>query len=212
MTFQNFSLGRVAFTKLLAGIVLACGVAFGFSARDANAVTIYTDQVSWEAAIADILTSDDFNYSITSAPSITFDSGVTSTRSSTNYNAVNGSSYVGSVNNTATLSWVFPWEITALSFDVVSINNGTFMTGNFDGTGDVSINVGGLAGGTYYNGFVGIIGDSSFYSFIFSSSGLTDTFVVDNLSFNKARSIPEPATSALLCLGLLGMGMARRRK
>jgi hypothetical protein len=36
--------------------------------------------------------------------------------------------------------------------------------------------------------------------------------VIDDLSFSRAAAVPEPGTLALLGIGLLGMGAARRRK
>lgn len=36
--------------------------------------------------------------------------------------------------------------------------------------------------------------------------------IIDNLTFGQANSVPEPATLALLGLGLAGLGVSRRRK
>jgi len=179
--------------------------------KDASAYVIYTDQTSWENAVTETLTTDTFNYSIPAANTITFDSGVISTKSGSNYQAVNGSVFVGQVTGSTTLTWELPWDITALGFDVVSVNNNTSLIADFDGNGNESINLGVLSGSTYYNGFFGVIGDSAFSSAVFVNSGSVDTFTVDNLSFNKI-SIPEPETLYLFILGIIGMGFIGYKK
>ncbi|NOX35345.1 MAG: PEP-CTERM sorting domain-containing protein [Deltaproteobacteria bacterium] len=213
MMFQKMLVKETLIAKVFAWFGFFSAVMLGLAQSQVFAVTIYTDRVNWEAAATGVLTTDDFAYSISSADSIIFSSGVKSTRNSTNANTVNGNSYVGQVTGTSTLSWEFPWEVSAFGFDVVSINNGTRITGDFDGTGNQSIIPGILSGSTYYNGFVGIIGESDFNSVLFTGS-LTDMFVIDNLSFNRnASTVPEPAAILLFGSGILGIaGVSRKKK
>lgn len=212
MTFYKIQWGRTFISKIFtwSGLIGVILLSMGYS--ESYAYAIYTDRGSWETAVAETLTTDTFSNSINSSGSfITFDSGVISTRSSTNVNMVNSSgSYLGQVTGSGTLTWDFPWEMFAMGFDVQSINFSTFMSGDFDGTGSQSFSPGALSGSTYYNGFVGIVGESNFDTILFSGAG-TDMFVVNNLSFNNAPTIPEPATLALMGLGLAGIGYRRKK-
>lgn len=42
--------------------------------------------------------------------------------------------------------------------------------------------------------------------------GLGDNFLVDDIALNEGNSVPEPASLALLGIGLAGLGAMRRRK
>lgn len=199
--------GAFAWALLINVAVLVLGV------NQASAMVIYTDRAEWETAVAGTLTTDVFANGIANADTITFDSGVTSTRNSTNANFVNGTGgiYVGQVQPSATLSWVFPWQVSAFGFDVVSIAGGTNIIGNFDGSGEQTINIGTALPGTYYNGFLGILGTGDFNSILFTGS-MTDTFTVDNLSFNRSAQVPEPGSFILLGIGLIYIAYRRRIK
>lgn len=204
------ALNNAIFSKIIILLGIAA-IAVGTANRNALAYVIYTDQTNWENAVTGGLTTDNFAYSIPSANNITFSSGVDSTRSGSNYQAVNGSVFVGQVTGSTTLTWDFNQDISAFGFDIVSVNNQTSLVADFDGNGNESINLGVLSNSTYYNGFFGIIGEDSFNSIVFGNSGLVDTFTIDNLSFNEV-TVPEPATLILLVSGILAMRLFGHKK
>ncbi len=191
--------------KILAILMLA-------AAGNTYAYQLFYDRVSWETAVTEDLISDNFVNSISPADSITFDSGVISSRSrsrDSNYVGSSSEAYLGSITSSSTLTWVFPWKISAFGFDMISYNPGSLISGNFDGQGNVSFIP--AVGNNIFNGFVGIIGASRFDTIVFSGPNRADSFVVDNLSFSKAPAIPEPATLLLMGLGLFGIGCRRTK-
>ncbi|MFM7239654.1 MAG: hypothetical protein ACKOZN_08680, partial [Cyanobium sp.] len=107
---------------------LACQVA------PAQAVTIYTNRAAWEAALSGAtITTDTFSNTISSAQSITLDSGIVSTNSvlpilpnSFNNNSVNivnsgvydNATQAGTGNSASnTISWVFPTSVNGFGAD-----------------------------------------------------------------------------------------------
>jgi hypothetical protein len=91
--------------------------------------------------------------------------------------------------------WTFNFGGNTYSFNLMTATSseaGGFF--NLSGTGMLSI-----TGGVY---------DATPGTFFYSSQGTRASFSAQNV----ATSVPEPATLGLLGLGLLGVGMARRRR
>ncbi len=208
-------MGRVAmFLRLLAAIV---GLVLAGMVTAAQAVTIFTDQSAWEAAVTGSTTTDDFNNTyIPTANSITLGSGIQSTFVGTGSlasNAVlnrNFVTFVG-VGKQRETQWDFPTAVTAFAFDFLSIMNLT-VSGDFDGSGNQTISVFDEAG---TSGFFGILGQNAFTSILFGSNSLTveDGINLDNAYFVAA--IPIPAALPLFGTGIALMvffGWRRKRK
>ena len=190
------------------------------SVSSVSAYTIYTNRTAWEAALATNpsykITTDTFSNTISSAQSITLDSGIVSTNSapptlpnSFNNNSVSivnpgvydNATQAGTGNSASnTITWQFPAPVWAFGADFFSTNTGRLtLIGNFDGTGNQTILVNNTIGGP--DGFLGIVGTAEFSSVVFSNNTINvDAFSIDNASF--ATKVPEP--NAVVAFAILG--------
>ena len=216
---------------VIVGVSLAfiCG-----SVSPSFAVSLFTDRTTWQAAINSVdptasFMNDGFGNVIAQAQSITFDSGVISTNSTApdpifDDNSVMGGVYENTVDTDGNdgsplIDWTFPMAILGFGADFGTAANTlldaneTVITGNFDGSGDITV--------TPSNGFFGIIGTSPFSSIRFSNQDAAsfDVFTLDDLVFakpgrsNPPPAVPEPSTIVLLGSGLAGLiGWHYRKK
>ena len=210
-----FMIKKISFPTVLTLATLEVGVL----AQSAEAFTLFTDRSAWEAAIAGAtITTDPFDNDIPQGQSITLDSGIISTNSppavAFNDNSVFGGVYVNATDgggslSSETITWDFPEPISAFAADFAFLEPGELsLTGNFDGTGDVTLTVFEEIGGQ--NGFLGIVGEANFGSIVFGNNSTTtaEIFNIDNASFatqSTSESVPEP--SSIIAVAMLGSGL-----
>lgn len=214
----------------LRGFVAAiCSLNFVY-VQSVQAYTLYTDRSDWLNALNGLtITTDNFSSPKPSAQIFAFDSGVISTGGGGGIdNKVLNGIYTGIVDGQKdnpfaydTITWSFPQAITAFGADWFSTSNQDRLTvtGNFDGTGDQTINFFDELGVFSGFKFLGIIGGDSFTTITFGTQGVAgmsgiELFAAEDLSFapdpirTPATSIPAPT----LLPGLIGMGILLIRK
>jgi hypothetical protein len=93
-------------------------------------------------------------------------------------------------------------------YNTLSFYNGATLVGSITGA-DVTAAANGDQGvnGTFY---VNIISPVSFDRVVATSSQYA--FEFDNVAFNPTNPVPEPISLGLFGLGLMGVGLARRRR
>jgi len=197
------------FLALLSGLVL-----FGINFQ-AGATVIYSDQASWQNDTTNIELIDFNGFSSSElivTPTYTIGSA---TFSSPNHlTIVENLGYDSAYLTSGYLEWqgteptmltvTFDSYIDSLSFDFGKFYGGvdTFSIVIDSNTYTATTNLNDYA-------FWGIQTDTGFNSFTISSSNFP---IIDNLAFGDSVSVPEPASLALLSLGLAGIGFSRKKK
>ena len=175
------------------------GIVFYLSSTtSAHAVSVFADlffdqRSAWEAAVlasdpAASFTTDSFENNISNGLSITFDSGVKSVASNvpndfnqTGFNFVEHFAtgrYLGSVDATSSggaqfIDWTFPSPIFAFGADFTNLSiRNLQITGDFDGTGPITLNPAAEFGVDRAGGFFGVVGLSNFVQIRWSDPSL----------------------------------------
>lgn len=116
---------------------------------------------------------------------------------------------VGGGNNFSTMS--FDQDLEELSFDYTTNNNGRFqiealLNGAIVTLGQISRSSVGLTTTVLLTG-------DNFDTLRFRELGASNSwFWMDNVNWRTGNNVPEPGTLGLLALGLIGMGLARRKR
>lgn len=202
-------------TSFIKTIALGAIVTVGLS-LSAHAATIFSDRTSFEAATGP-LALETFDTPIANSAFITFDGGITSSRSGTT-NSPNGVSSGGSFvtlvtrNQQNLITLDFGQEINAFGADFSGLGS---LFADLLGT-DESVTI---ASSFQSAGFFGFISDESFSSLRFrTATGIgfgSQLFSLDNLSSGTATDlapIPLPATLPLMLAAFGGIGFMRRRR
>lgn len=211
------------YKSLLAGLILSLGLTVGKA--QAAPITV-TDLDAFNDAVgSDAVTIDTFDVRNFGEISITFESGVVSTRVGVNTgftpvldNGVSGSRYRGNVHggrfDLAELVWTFPVPVVGFIADFSGISLPIEAT--ISGIGQ-KFDIRDVMGGR--DGLFGLLdGMAPFTEIRFSMrEGLPASgyLFIDNLRFAAAPgavAVPEPGTLAILVAGLAGFALAGRRR
>lgn len=191
-----------------------------FCSQALAAVVVYTNRAAWTAA-ASALTTENFNSfadgtavnSATVFPSgISIPTGSSLDISSFAFSSI-GQGNALRISPTSLPTIALPGAPTAFGFDYadLDISGATISFGAFSQalalTGDADA---GITPDVFaFFGVVASAGDIPGGSF---SIVPTEGFTIDNVSFGTAATVPEGGTLALLSLGLVAAGMARRMR
>lgn len=209
--------------SLAAGLMLALGLTAG--AAEAAPITL-TDLDAFNGAVGGAtVTLDTFDASNLGGTSITFESGVVSTRVGSNRNfipvidnGISGSRYRGSVHggrfDLADLVWTFPVPVVGFIADFTDTLLPIEVTiSGSDEAFDIRDAMG------MRDGLFGLLDNTAPFTEIRFSmrEGLpaNGSLFVDNLRFAAASgpvAVPEPGTLAILAGGLAGVALAGRRR
>ncbi len=211
------------YKSLLAGLILSLGLTAG--AAKAAPIPV-TDLDAFNGAVGGaVVTLDTFDTRNFGEISITFESGVVSTRVGVNTgftpvldNGVSGSRYRGNVHggrfDLAELVWVFPVPVVGFIADFSDV----FLPfeATISGSGQ-KFDIRDVMGGS--DGLFGLLDDTSPFTEIrfsmreeFPANGY---LIIDNLRFAAAPgavAVSEPGTLAILAAGLAGFALIGRRR
>lgn len=189
------------------------------------AVTLYTNEASYLAAVGATRTYIDFAGSpgaVVSggsfSPDVTFGSCTDNTAPGTcgtsvlhNSDAITDLGGAASTNGVASLAWRFNIDdVRAFAFHYVS---GAIASVALVAT-DLSLD---LIDTSSASGFIGLVSDSDFFggigvNAVFASGVGNDRYFIDDFRINGAAGVPEPASWALVGLALAAAGGLRRRQ
>ena len=193
-----------------------------------QAVTIFTDRPSWEAAVSGF-TTESFDMPLPNSFTLNLGTGMVSTgigESFTHlvrggvFRAVIDSDLDESVNQPGlidSLLWTFPNPVTGFGrlFGSSANEEGLQITGDFDGLGIETIDLANEIGNSSGILFVGDVGTSTFSDLTFQTrfgdpagefgSVVSESFIIDDFSFSEATqsAIPEPSPLLLVGTGLI---------